>query len=781
MRSRTGCSPIVGLAIVCLSSSFPGLSAARTAARPQEAPARPGLSAVVGFVTGPDEARLPGVVVTITEVASGSTVTVVTGDHGGYRGTALQPGRYELKAELAGFQTQIIRDLALADGQTRETDFTLALATYAEAVTVIGATARDSIQASEIRESTARDIGEALSRMNGMSKIRKGGLGNDVVLHGYPGKDLTVLIDGQKVYGACPNDMDPAVFHADFAEVDHIDVGKGPFDVLNQGSLGGVINIVTRKPVDGFHAEPNFSIGSFGYINPSGTMSYGSRSVSLLGGYSYRASNPYRDGSGARFTEYANYRSESASSKAFVANTGWLHLFLSPQAGHTIQLSYTGQQADDVLYPYLQMDAIADHADRLRVGYDVASERGLISTFATEAYYTRVGHSMTDQFRTSSVGSMRPYSMITQADSSVAGGKVQAGIAGVTAGIEGSRRSWSATTSMMANQFQPQYALPDVTTDSLGAYAEYGRSLSEATRLDIGGRLDWAHSVADAEKANTNLYFAYHDTRSTSASDVMPSGNIRMTHRVSENLKTGGGIGHTERVPDPQERYYSLQRMGSDWVGNPTLPPTGNTGINADVTYQYQRIAASVSVYRDWLSDFIAVEPRTKSNNVSGVMNRTAQSYQAVSARMTSGEANVTYSLSSRWFATAKAAYTRGTKDAIPSRGLISTNLAEIPPLSGSLGLRYDRVTTFGGAELVMAASQQHVDTDLLEQATPGYSVLNVRVGRQINALRLTFDVDNLFNKLYLGYLSYQRDPFRSTVRVHEPGRNVHANISYRF
>jgi iron complex outermembrane receptor protein len=757
------------------------LSAAQTTTPPPEAAAQPGSSAVVGFVIGPDDARLPGVAVTITEVASGSTVTVVTGDHGGYRGSALRPGHYELKAELAGFQTQIVRELVLAEGQTREVDFTLTLATYAEAVTVVGATARDSIQASEIRESTARDIGEALSRMNGMSMVRKGGLGNDVVLHGYQGKDLTVLIDGQKVYGACPNDMDPAVFHADFAEVDHIDVGKGPFDVFSQGSLGGVINIVTRKPADGFHADPNFSIGSFGYINPSGTMSYGSRRASVLGGYSYRTSDPYRDGSGARFTDYANYRSETASAQAFVANTGWLHLFLSPHTGHTIQLSYTGQQADDVLYPYLQMDAISDHADRFRVSYDVTSDHGLIKTFATEAYYTRVGHSMTDQFRTSSVASMRPYSMMTQADSSVAGGKVQAVIAGVTAGVEGSRRSWNATTSMMANQFQPQYAIPDVTTDSIGLYTTYSRSLSEATRLDIGGRVDWAHSVADAGKANTNLYFAYHDTRSTSASDVMPAGNIRVTHRVSEDLKIGGGIGHTERVPDPQEHYYGLQRMGADWVGNPTLAPTGNTGINADVTYQHQRIAASVSVYADRLSNFIAVEPTTKINNVSGVMNRTAQSYQAVSARMTSGEANVTYSLSSRWFATAKTAYTRGTREAIPDLGITSTNLAEIPPLSGTLGLRYDRVTTFGEAELVMAASQQHVDTDVLEQSTPGYSVLNLRVGRQIRALRLTFDLDNVFNTLYLGYLSYQRDPFRSTVRVHEPGRNVYANIAYRF
>jgi outer membrane receptor protein involved in Fe transport len=221
--------------------------------------------------------------------------------------------------------------------------------------------------------------------------------------------------------------------------------------------------------------------------------------------------------------------------------------------------------------------------------------------------------------------------------------------------------------------------------------------------------------------------------------------------------------------------------MGSDWVGNPTLSATGNTGLNADVTYQHQRIAASVSVYRDWLGDFIAVEPQAKINNVNGVMNRAAQSYQAASARMTSGEASVTYSLSNRWFATAKTAYTRGTKDAILILGITGTNLAEIPPLSCSLGLRYDQMTTFGEAEVLLAASQQHVDTDVLEQATPGYGVLNVRVGRRIKALRLTFDLDNVFNTLYLDYLSYQRVPFRSTVRVREPGRNVYANIFYRF
>ena len=55
------------------------------------------------------------------------------------------------------------------------------------------------------------------------------------MLRGLQSRDLNVLIDGQRVYGACPNHMDPAAFHVDFAEVDRVEVGKGPFDVKNQG------------------------------------------------------------------------------------------------------------------------------------------------------------------------------------------------------------------------------------------------------------------------------------------------------------------------------------------------------------------------------------------------------------------------------------------------------------------------------------------------------------------------------------------------------------------
>ena len=116
--------------------------------------------------------------------------------------------------------------------------------------------------------------------------------------------------------------MDPPAQHVDFAEVDRVEVTKGAFDVTNQGSLGAVVNIITKSPGMGFSLKPSFSLGSFGYLTPSVTASYGNRVFQVLGGYSYRTSDPYKDGSGRRFTDYASYSALGKQQRSFDINTG---------------------------------------------------------------------------------------------------------------------------------------------------------------------------------------------------------------------------------------------------------------------------------------------------------------------------------------------------------------------------------------------------------------------------------------------------------------------------
>ena len=58
---------------------------------------------------------------------------------------------------------------------------------------------------------------------------------------------------------------------------------------------------------------------------------------------------------------------------------------------------------------------------------------------------------------------------------------------------------------------------------------------------------------------------------------------------------------------------------------------------------------------------------------------------------------------------------------------------------------------------------------------------MNATAGFRQGRLRLTAGVANVFDRLYVDHLSYQRDPFRSGVRVPEPGRSLFANASFRF
>ncbi len=69
--------------------------------------------------------------------------------------------------------------------------------------------------------------------------------------------------------------MDPPAFHLDFAEVDRVEVGPSTGRMMAQGSLGGMINVVTKKPAWTSPRRRPWSPGSWHTRNPSATVGYG--------------------------------------------------------------------------------------------------------------------------------------------------------------------------------------------------------------------------------------------------------------------------------------------------------------------------------------------------------------------------------------------------------------------------------------------------------------------------------------------------------------------------
>jgi iron complex outermembrane receptor protein len=330
-------------------------------------------------------------------------------------------------------------------------------------------------------------------------------------------------------------------------------------------------------------------------------------------------------------------------------------------------------------------------------------------------------------------------------------------------------------------QYRPQASLPGATTDVIGLFAERSFRLSGAVTLDAGMRWDSAAASVDAEKASTDLTWAYHGTRATEQDDSLAGGSLRARWRAADKLEVSLGVGTAARVPEPQERWFSLKRMGTDWVGNPDLEPSRNTALDLSASYRTGRLFVSASGFLNEVADYVILADVKKLNMVPGVMNPTARTYENVDARLAGGEAAAALTLTDRLFFSGLVSYVRGTQDPRPELGILSTDVAEMPPVTGRASLRWDNGRFWGEAEGVFAAAQTHVDTDLLETTSPGWGIANLRAGFTFGSFGLTAGVENLFGRLYREHLSYQRDPFRSGVKVPEPGRNVFVNLSWRY
>src|SRR6185503_7452658 len=110
-----------------------------------------------GTVQDVSKALIPGASVTAKNTGTGIAVTQVTNESGTYSFPVLQPGTYEVSAQLPGFKTSLQKDVALPYAGQVRLNFTLEVGAVSSTVDVT--VAQDSI----LRESSA-SVGDVLSK-----------------------------------------------------------------------------------------------------------------------------------------------------------------------------------------------------------------------------------------------------------------------------------------------------------------------------------------------------------------------------------------------------------------------------------------------------------------------------------------------------------------------------------------------------------------------------------------------------------------------------------------
>lgn len=656
----------------------------------------------------------------------------------------------------------------------------------------------ESLTMREVRESPARDMGEALQTLPGLSLVRKGAIANDVVVRGLQGDDINVFLDGVRIHGGCPSRMDPPSFHFDFAEIDAIEVTKGPYDVENPGSLGGVINAVSREPDPGPGISASLTYGVADLVNASLKASHGGERFDMLAGYAYKYSLPPRSGNGKRITDIYpadsknRYRDDDVDSRAYSIDTLWVKGGYRMTDRARTELSYSYQDADHVLYPYLLMDADYDRTDRLNWTTTVDDHGPVLKQLSFQAWWNKVEHRMHDSYRVSSLPTAvisRDYSMQTDASTEIYGAKLQGslelGPGTLETGVDYYLRNWDAVNVAAGYRaYEPQSMIPDVDIDNAGVFAAYRWPLNEQWSVKAAGRLD--HTRAEAGKLfETRLaalmqpYFAGKSLDSETAF-TEASGNLQVSWQAADNLELFAGFGSGSRTPDPQELYINLQRFttpmnltATNWLGNPELSSTRNNQFDLGARLSGDAWFVKATLFYSDMSNYVDIVALPDPDGAGPLVS--ARSYRNVDATLQGGELSGQVALPLDLYLSGALSYVRGDNEDSDEP------LAEMPPLTGNVSLRYDVDRWFVEVTERFAARQDRVADEFSETETAGWGVTDLKAGLNWRKWEVAGGVHNLFDKFYYTHLSYQRDPFRSGVKVPETGAFTYVTIAYRY
>ena len=257
-RSRT-------VAVVVLACAF---------ALPWDAGAQARLTGadLSGTIVDQSGGAMPGVTVTVTNLATNLTRTTASDDRGRYTVAALPPGTYRLTADITGFVTETRDQVVLLLGQSVTMDFQLKVAGAAESITVSAESPVVAVTHTEVSSVVNQQQIENLP-INGRNFISFAVITPGVTTDRTPQQGASATsglsFTGQRarsnnimVDGLDNNDQVVGAVRSTFSQeaVREFQVLTNSYSAEFGKATGGVVNIVTKSGTN------QFSGNVFGYF-----------------------------------------------------------------------------------------------------------------------------------------------------------------------------------------------------------------------------------------------------------------------------------------------------------------------------------------------------------------------------------------------------------------------------------------------------------------------------------------------------------------------------------
>ncbi len=214
---------------------------------------------ILGTVSDKEGIPLPGVAIEATSprlVGKASTLTDATG---AYRLFALTPGTYNVTFSLQGFRTVTREGIIVQIEQTVKLDVTLQMGSIDEEVTVVGQSPLIDVKSTVKGVTMTKALFEALPRgrdfdtlVSAVPGVNREPLLSGISVDGASGLENMYYVDGTDIGNILTGARGQDVA---FEFVDEIQIKASGYPAEFGGSLGGVINVISRQGGNAFHGD----------------------------------------------------------------------------------------------------------------------------------------------------------------------------------------------------------------------------------------------------------------------------------------------------------------------------------------------------------------------------------------------------------------------------------------------------------------------------------------------------------------------------------------------
>ncbi|MCY4160192.1 MAG: TonB-dependent receptor [Bacteroidetes bacterium] len=689
----------------------------------------------------------------------------ITGSDGHFQLT-LPAGEYSLRVSFIGYTSVEHSIFINSNSQDHLTISLLPAVISVDEVVVESIAPRINDPAAHSHHLKATE--DLLDRVPGTDFAQRANFAWEPVIRGLSGGQIGLVIDGMKIVGACVDKMDPSSSYVEVENLKKIELTKGGFDLTQSSQIGGTINLVTQKPR---YDQPLYADAELNYSSAanlrqgriSGGTSY--KNTSFRGSFSYKEADSFSAG-----------RGKLVSGSGFKKNN--YKFAVSQRIGQTNEFtaSFLGDNAWDVGYPVLLMDAILAKAKIYSLTHTWEPELKFISRWETRIYSNSVDHWMGDFGRNVRARIvMRAMNMPMFGKTRTTGGLSTVEL------VRGRHRLEATLDAYQTKSFGDMWMfsvfdhIPDMYLLNLGDVQvlhgaitlEFTTLLSNDLTARLGVRLDHSPRNVQQQEASavlqgrwgvSNLDQAYTFTGiSFSLTKAIRSKNLL---RIS--------LANVRRPPTHVENYghYVYNYIdGYFYTGNPHLKPERSTQIELGIERWTSSLGLRVNVFGNYIRHYIV--GRHDGDLLGNAILRFRTYQNASAALLLGGELSAVFDFGNwlEWSTT--ASYTHGQNLEL------NEPMYLIPPLTGWSSVRIMNDRWWSEFELRMAMPQNRVARILAEEdGTDGYFAMNLRGGVKLRSgIELKAGINNVFDVYYHKHLSYGNLP--------SLGRDFYLTLSY--